>query len=91
MEQELTSRKLRIHAKLMQVFDPTILDVVDDSARHAGHAGASPEGETHFNVHICAAAFADKSRIERHRMVQNALADEFETGLHALSIKAEPL
>lgn len=73
----------------MQCFQPIELDVVDDSARHAGHAGAKPEGETHFNVRIVSTVFADMSRIERQRAVNHALAEEFETGLHALSIKTE--
>lgn len=65
-----------------------MLDIVDDSARHAGHAGAAPGGQTHFNLTIEAAAFTGMSRIERHRAINAVLADEFDTGLHALHIKA---
>lgn len=82
------SREIRIRNILSQAFSPLELEVVDDSARHAGHAGAAPEGETHFNVRIIADAFANLSRVERQRAVNKALAAEFETGLHALSIKA---
>lgn len=73
----------------MQAFAPERLDVVDDSARHAGHAGAAPGGETHFNVHIVASVFGGMSRVERQRAINQALAEEFETGLHALSIRAD--
>jgi len=89
MRQELTSRETRIRSILSQVFTPIELDVTDDSARHAGHAGAAPGGETHFNVRIISTAFADMSRIARQRAVNKALEEEFNTGLHALSIKAE--
>jgi BolA protein len=73
---------------LTQVFTPEALEVIDDSARHAGHAGASPEGETHFNVEIIAAAFSGQTRVQRQRAVNAALKEEFDSGLHALSIKA---
>ena len=64
------------------------VDVVDESHLHAGHAGARPGGETHFRVDIVSDAFAGKSRIERHRLVNDALAPAFARGLHALAIKA---
>ena len=82
------SREIRIRNILSQAFSPLELEVVDDSARHAGHAGAAPEGETHFNVRIIADAFANLNRVERQRAVNKALAAEFDTGLHALAIKA---
>lgn len=88
MRQELTQRIDRIRKKLMQSFEMAELVVVDDSARHAGHAGAAPEGETHFNVKIVSPAFRGLSRVAMHRAVTDALAGEFESGLHALSIKA---
>jgi BolA protein len=74
----------------VQSFSPSELEVVDDSARHAGHAGAAPEGETHFKVKIAAGSFAGQSRIGMHRAVTDALAGEFESGLHALSITCYP-
>lgn len=86
---ELTSRKERIAASLTTRFAPSALDVIDESDRHAGHAGARPEGETHFKVRIVSAAFAGLSRVERHRAVTTALAAEFAAGLHALSIDAQ--
>jgi len=89
MRQELTNRETRIRCILSQIFDPIELEVVDDSARHAGHAGAAPGGETHFNVRIISETFQDMSRVARQRAINKALAEEFDTGLHALSIKAE--
>ncbi|MEM1105172.1 MAG: BolA family transcriptional regulator [Pseudomonadota bacterium] len=84
----MTNRTDRIEAKLLAAFSPLSLDVVDDSARHAGHAGAAPGGETHYNVAIVSQAFAGLSRVQIQRTIHLALADEFDTGLHALSIKA---
>ena len=77
-----------IQAKLTAAFQPIRLEIVDDSARHAGHAGASPEGESHFNVLIESQAFAGAPKVARQRMVHRALADELAGQLHALSIKA---
>ena len=85
---KLGERGRRISAKLEKEFSPSELQVIDESSQHAGHAGSRPEGETHFRVHIRAAAFAGKSRIERHRMVHRALAEELAGGLHALAISA---
>lgn len=77
-----------IQDKLNQAFAPTRLDVEDDSARHHGHAGARPGGESHFNVTIEAAAFAGVSRVARQRLVYQALAEELAGPVHALSVKA---
>ncbi|MEL6474764.1 MAG: BolA family protein [Pseudomonadota bacterium] len=84
----MTSRIERIRDLLTEAFTPETLDVVDDSARHAGHAGASPEGETHFNVTIVSDAFEGLSRVQIQRAVNMVLAAEFDSGLHALSMKA---
>lgn len=77
-----------IQDKLTAAFQPIRLEIVDDSARHAGHAGASPEGESHFNVLIESQAFTGAPKLARQRMVHRALADELAGPLHALSIKA---
>jgi BolA protein len=77
-----------ITEKLRRAFAPQSLDVVDESHQHAGHAGARPEGETHFRIHIVAEAFHGKSRLERHRMVNEILAGELAGGVHALAIHA---
>ena len=79
----------RITAKLADAFDPDQLLVEDESARHAGHAGARPEGETHFSVKLVSKAFQGKSRIERHRMVNNVLAEDLASRVHALTINAK--
>ena len=79
----------RITCKLTDAFAPDQLSVEDDSARHAGHAGARPEGETHFSVKLVSRAFQGKSRIERHRMVNAALAEELTGRVHALVITAK--
>ena len=78
----------RLRDVLQRGFQPERLDIVDDSARHAGHAGAGPDGESHFSVTIVAAAFAGLSRVERQRRVYAALAEELSGPVHALSLKA---
>ena len=75
--------------KLREAFSPESLDVVDESHLHEGHAGHRPEGETHFRLYIVSAAFEGKSRIERHRMINSALAAELQGGVHALAIRAQ--
>jgi BolA protein len=77
-----------ITEKLIKAFAPERVEVVDESQLHAGHAGARPGGETHFSVHIVSSAFRGKSRLERHRMVNEALTSELEGGVHALAIRA---
>jgi BolA protein len=77
-----------IQQKLSSAFAPSRLEIEDDSARHAGHAGASPGGESHFNVLIESAAFAGAAKVARQRMVYRALAEELAGPLHALSVKA---
>ena len=78
----------RLARKLTQTFAPSRLEVIDESHRHAGHAGARPGGESHFQVVIEAADFEGLSRIERQRRIHAALADELAGGVHALSVKA---
>jgi BolA family transcriptional regulator, general stress-responsive regulator len=77
-----------IRAKLTAAYAPVGLDVVDESAKHAGHAGARPEGETHFRVRIVSVAFAGLSRVERQRMVYLTLGEELAGPVHALSLTA---
>ena len=78
-----------IRSRLEQAFEPLTLEVVDDSGRHAGHSGARQGGESHFNVVIVSSAFQGLSRVERQRRVNAALKEQFDAGLHALSIKAQ--
>lgn len=75
-----------IRAKLTGRFAPLRLEIVDESHRHAGHAGARPEGETHFAVTIVSPAFAGLNRVARQRLVYETLADELATRVHALSL-----
>ena len=82
------TRSDRIRDRLTEAFAPEALEVVDDSHKHAGHAGASPEGETHYTVTISSKAFEGLSRVAVQRAVMGELKQEFETGLHALSMKA---
>jgi len=82
----MQSRAARLEAVLTQAFSPTLLRVVDDSARHTGHAGAQPGGETHFTVLLVSPAFRGISRVARSRAVHEALAVEFAEGMHALSL-----
>jgi BolA protein len=77
-----------IRQRLNAALAPSRLDLLDQSALHAGHAGARPEGESHFQLTIVAEAFAGKSRIERQRMVFAALGDLMQTEIHALAITA---
>ncbi len=77
---------MAIDSKLRQRFAPLRLAVEDDSARHAGHAGASAGGESHFNVEIVSSAFEGQSRVARQRLVYAELGEEFAAGLHALAL-----
>ena len=78
----------RIEDKLSAAFAPERLEVVNESHHHAGHASSPGTGDSHYRVLVVSAAFAGKSRIERHRMVNATLGDELRMGLHALAIKA---
>ncbi len=82
------SMRERIARKLALAFTPSNLEVLDESASHAGHAGARPGGETHFRVRIASPDFGGLSRVEIHRRINAQLADEFAAGLHALAIEA---
>ena len=80
-------RVARLEAVLTQAFSPTLLRVVDDSARHAGHAGAQPGGETHYHILVVSEVFRGMARIARSRAVHAAVATEFAEGMHALSLE----
>ncbi len=75
-------------AALRERLHPISLSVEDESHQHVGHAGWREGGDTHYRIDIVSAAFEGKSRVERHRMVNDVLADAFRRGLHALAIKA---
>ncbi len=82
------SREDRMARALNEAFQPLELAVVDESERHHGHAGWREGGETHYRVRIVSDAFSGRGRVERHRMVTDALSAEFAGGLHALAIEA---
>jgi stress-induced morphogen len=86
----INTRTGRITATLTQAFAPTVLQVQDDSARHAGHSGAQAGGQSHYNVLLVSAAFQGVSRVARSRAVHAALAAEFgpaeQGGMHALAL-----
>jgi BolA family transcriptional regulator, general stress-responsive regulator len=77
-----------ITKKLTEAFTPVSLQVLDESHQHEGHAGHRPGGQTHFRVYIVSEAFKGKSRLERHRMINQLLSAEMEGGIHALAIHA---
>jgi stress-induced morphogen len=90
IDQSLPSRSDRLHATLTRVFSPTELSVQDDSAHHAGHAGAPAGGQSHYSVLLVTASFQGVSRVARSRAVHSALAGEFGPaeggGMHALAL-----
>ena len=83
----MTDRVALIRERLEAALAPSALDVVDESHKHAGHAGAA-SGGGHFIVTLVSDAFAGKGLLQRHRMVYDALGDAMHTEIHALSIKA---
>jgi BolA protein len=74
---------------LQERLQPTELTVTDESEKHHGHAGWREGGETHYRIHIVSEAFTGKSRVERHRLVNEALKGAFDKGMHALAIQAK--
>lgn len=80
----------RLHQRLQTALQPQRLEVIDESAAHAGHAGVAPGAQgTHFRVRIAAACFTGLGRAAQHRLVYDALTEEFALGLHALAIEAQ--
>lgn len=84
---ENSQRIAMIREKLEASFNPSLLEIIDESHKHAGHAGA--RGGGHFVVHIVAEQFAGKNPLQRHRMVYDAMGELMQTEVHALSIRAE--
>lgn len=85
----MTAITERITQKLTEAFAPQELKVIDESHQHQGHSGWREGGETHFRVNIVSEAFTGKSRLERHRLVNAALAQELADRVHALAIAAK--
>jgi BolA protein len=85
MNSETTSSRLR--HKLTEAFAPILLEIEDESARHQGHAGHRPGGETHFRVKIVSPSFKGLTKVASHRAIYEALAEEMrEGGIHALAL-----
>ena len=84
----MTTRQDRIQQILNEIFRPESLEIVDESGKHANHAGRQglPAGETHYRVTMIAESLAGQSRLARSRAVHEALAAELDSGLHALSL-----
>ncbi len=81
--------KDQIQAKLTAAFQPSALNVIDESHLHKGHGGWREGGETHFRVEITASQFEGMTRLARHRAVNDCLAEELSDGVHALAIRAD--
>jgi len=77
-----------ITQKLTEAFAPQNLKVLDESHQHEGHAGHRPGGQTHFRVYIVSELFKGMTRVQRHRLINEALADELAGSVHALAIHA---
>jgi BolA protein len=82
------SLEASIREKLLHALQPTRLEVVNESHLHAGHRSSPGTGESHFRVLVVSPAFAGKSRVERHRMINDTLAAELKGKVHALAIRA---
>lgn len=76
----------RLREKLMVELRPSRLDVINESELHAGHRNSPGTGESHFRILIVSATFAGKTRVERHRLVNDLLKDEIRGGIHALAL-----
>ena len=77
-----------MRANLMVALEPTRLDIINDSEKHAGHRSSPGTGESHFTIVVVSPKFAGQSRLARHRMVNDAVADDLKAGVHALAIRA---
>lgn len=78
-----------LRRRLESALAPETLEIVDESAKHAGHAGARPQGETHFRVTVVAPSFRGLGRVERQRRIYDAAGDLLQTDIHALAITAK--
>ena len=83
----MTTMQQRIETKLQAAFTPSTLEVIDESALHAGHAGARPGGETHYRVRMTSVALKGLNRVAQHRAVYDTLADELTERVHALALE----
>jgi len=84
----MSARVEKIQRLLVEALDPVHIDIHDDSASHAGHAGTQESGGGHFYATIVSSAFEGRTLVQRHQLVYEALGDMMRTDIHALSIKA---
>ncbi len=77
-----------LKTKLQEAFTPSLLEVIDESNQHHGHTGHNPSGESHFRVRIKSANFMGLSRVSQHRLINEVLATELKSRVHALAIEA---
>lgn len=91
LPESAVSTRSSIIAKLSAAFEPSALDVIDESESHRGHAGYRAGGETHFRVTISAASLEGLTRLAQHRAIMDCLAEELSAGLHALAIEVRPV
>lgn len=82
------SLEAEIRTKLMVALEPTRLDVINESELHAGHRSSPGTGESHFRLVVVSPRFTGLSRVDRHRLINEALAEELAGRLHALAIQA---
>jgi BolA family transcriptional regulator, general stress-responsive regulator len=88
MKEENTAT--RIHKKLTEAFKPILLEIEDESRKHAGHAGHRPSGETHFRVKIVSTSFTSLTKVAQHRAVYDVLSEDMkEGGIHALALQTD--
>ena len=80
------SAEARMRETLMVALEPTRLDIINESELHAGHRSSPGTGESHFRLLVVSSMFAAKSRVERHRMVNELLGPELKRGVHALAL-----
>lgn len=78
--------KENIELKMNKAIKTELLEVIDESHKHAGHVGARPEGETHFHINLTSSDLNGKNRVDRQRIVYRILADELAGPVHALSL-----
>lgn len=80
------SAEQRLKEKLMIALEPSRLDIINESALHAGHRSSPGTGESHFRILVISERFSGLTRVARHRLVNEALADELKGGIHALAL-----
>ncbi|MCE2926503.1 MAG: BolA family transcriptional regulator [Rickettsiales bacterium] len=85
------SRIERIKAIVTQALEPCHLEIIDESHKHAGHAGAAPGGETHYKLVISSKKLEGLTKVKAHQAIYQLLGDEFKSGLHALAIEIKPV